>query len=74
MCCEAVTASIGVTPFLLYCSVKLCSEKDAIFIHVRFFPYDSDHRQLTFFGLIFSINVLIYVALRKTYFIHPVCP
>ena len=61
MCCEAVTASIGVTPFLLYCLIKLCSEKDSVLYHFRFFPYDIRLRQLTFFGLIFSINILIYV-------------
>ena len=39
--------------------------------HFGSFPYDFDLRRLTFFGLIFSINILIYIALRKTYFFIP---
>ena len=63
MCCEAFTASIGVTPFLLYCLIKLCSEKDPISFLFSGFPIlKIDLRKLTFFSLIFSINILIYVA------------
>ena len=54
--------------FFVYCLFELCSEKDTICFHFRFFPYDFDLKQLTFFSLIFSINILIYGALRKTYF------
>jgi len=39
MCCEAVTASIGVTPFLFYCLIKLFFDKDSIFFGFFFFGF-----------------------------------